>query len=70
MSGKIEKDKRVFKRRFSVDRTFDVVNLVLMIVMLLVFAWPLWFVVIASLSDPGAVYRGEVILFPTMKPLD
>lgn len=36
MSGKIEKDKRVFKRRFSVDRTFDVVNLVLMIVMLLV----------------------------------
>lgn len=59
MSGKIEKDKRVFKRRFSVDRTFDVVNLVLMIVMLLVFAWPLWFVVIASLSDPGAVYRGK-----------
>ena len=64
MSGKITKDQNVFKMRLSVDRTFDVVNLVLMIVMLLVFAWPLWFVVIASFSDPGAVYRGEVILFP------
>ena len=52
------------KNWFSVDKTFDVVNLVLMVVMLLVFAWPLWFVVIASLSEPGAVYRGEVILFP------
>ena len=57
MSGKITKDQNVFKMRLSVDRTFDVVNLVLMIVMLLVFAWPLWFVVIASFSDPGAVYR-------------
>lgn len=64
MSGKITKDQNVFKMRLSVDRTFDVVNLVLMIVMLLVFAWPLWFVVIASFSDTGAVYRGEVILFP------
>ena len=38
MSGKITKDQNVFKMRLSVDRTFDVVNLILMIAMLLVFA--------------------------------
>ena len=46
------------------DRRFDVINTVVMVVMLFVFVWPLWFVVIASVSDPNEVWNGNVILFP------
>ena len=46
------------------DRIFDGFNVTLMLVLLVVFAWPLWFVIIASFSDPNAVLLGEVLLFP------
>lgn len=46
------------------DRIFDGFNIVLMLAMLVLFAWPLLFVVSASISDPNAVWNGEVILFP------
>ena len=35
-----------------------------MIFIFLIFAWPLWFVMIASFSDPNAVNAGKVIFFP------
>lgn len=50
--------------RFNSDVAFDAVNVVLMVVLLGVFAWPLWFVVIASFSDPTAVSSGQVLLLP------
>ena len=37
-----------------------------MIVLLAVFIWPLWFVLIASFSDPVAVTTGQVFLLPKM----
>lgn len=46
------------------DIIFDKVNLVVMIILLLIFIWPLWFVLIASISDPSEVWKGSVILFP------
>ena len=46
------------------DRIFDGVNTVNMAVMLIVFSWPLWFVLIASISDPTYVWSGEVLLLP------
>lgn len=46
------------------DRIFDVFNVSFMILLLVVFAWPLWFVIIASFSNPEAVIRGEVLLWP------
>ena len=33
------------------NNAFDVTNLFIMIVLFLLFAWPLWFVVIASFSN-------------------
>lgn len=51
------------KRSYS-DKIFDVINLVIMAVLLLVFIWPLWFVVIASVSNPNEVWNGNVILLP------
>lgn len=46
------------------DPIFDIVNMVVMSILLIVFLWPLIFVISASLSDPGAVWNGEVIFFP------
>nr|WP_300816819.1 carbohydrate ABC transporter permease [uncultured Acetatifactor sp.] len=46
------------------DRIFDIVNLFVMLVLLVVFVWPLWFVVIASFSNPNEVWMGNVVLWP------
>jgi len=52
------------KRQSYSDKIFNSVNFILMLVLLVVFAWPLWFVVIASFSDPTATELGKVILWP------
>ncbi|MDL2294260.1 carbohydrate ABC transporter permease [Ruminococcaceae bacterium OttesenSCG-928-D13] len=46
------------------DRIFDLVTLLLLTLVLLAVAYPLYFVVIASLSDPMLVANGEVWLWP------
>lgn len=51
------------KRSYS-NKIFNVVNVMLMAVLLVIFVWPLWFVVIASFSDPNLVNSGEVLMFP------
>ena len=51
-------------RQSRQDRIFDAFNLVLMILLLFVFIWPLWFVLIASFSDPMRVLTGEVLFWP------
>lgn len=52
------------RKGISSDKVFDIVNLVIMLLLLCIFVWPLWFVVIASFSDPNAIWRGEVLLWP------
>lgn len=52
------------------DKIFDVVNMLLMVVLVVVFAWPLWFVLISSFSDPFEVTMGNVLLFPKGLTLD
>ena len=46
------------------DKAFDVANTVVMTIVLLLVVYVLYFVVIASVSDPFAVARGETILWP------
>lgn len=46
------------------DRIFDIVNYVLLGIVLLIVMYPLIFVTVASISDPGAVAKGEVWLLP------
>ena len=60
----MEKRKSLKRKQSYSDRIFDVVNVAVMVTLLLVFIWPLWFVVIASISDPHEVWRGNVVLFP------
>lgn len=49
---------------------FDIVNTSLLVVMMLVILYPLYFIVIASVSSPAAVNSGEVLLFPKKATLE
>lgn len=46
------------------DKLFDLTNNLVMLVILLLIAYPLYFVVIASISDPNLVNAGQVVLLP------
>ncbi|QGQ94284.1 carbohydrate ABC transporter permease [Paenibacillus psychroresistens] len=53
---------RTFK--LDSDKLFDIINIGLLIVITLIFLYPLLFVVSASISDPLKVTNGEVWLWP------
>lgn len=46
------------------DRIFDIVNALIMILICMVIAYPLYYVLVASLTDPTVVNSGKVLLFP------
>ena len=46
------------------DAIFDAVNVALLTLAILAIVYPLYFVVIASFSDPDAVASGQVVLWP------
>lgn len=57
------------KRRHAIhdsahDRVFDAVVLAVVILITLLIAYPLYFVIIASFSDPGMVATGQVLFWP------
>ena len=61
------------KRKISetrADRVFDVMNYVILTICLMLVAYPLYFVVIASISDPVDVNAGKVILYPVKATMD
>ena len=53
-----------FSRQSRGDKVFNVVNGLLIAVILITIIYPLWFVIIASVSDPARVLGGQVILWP------
>lgn len=72
----IKKSKSLVMRKGGIrtetraDQVFDVVNIIIMLALLVIFAWPLWFVLIASFSNPVAVNAGEVLFLPKEVTLD
>ena len=42
----VNKIKRTGRRFLDPDKVFDLVNLLIMLVLLVIFVWPLWFVLI------------------------
>lgn len=52
------------------DKLFDVVNISLLVLILIITIYPLFFIVIASVSDAGRVALGEVWLWPVGFNLD
>lgn len=52
------------------ERTSDIVLVVICTVVLLIVAYPLYYVLIASVSDPYDVYAGKTFLLPSQFTLD
>jgi putative aldouronate transport system permease protein len=59
-----------FKRKSTSDAVFDVLNYTMLTLGMLAVLYPLYFVVVASLSDPNAIYAGDVWLYPKGFTLD
>lgn len=55
---------RSFRDRYA-DRTFTIVATTILLLSIIAVIYPLYFIVIASISDPNAVYEGRVWLFPS-----
>lgn len=62
MTERIHRNNTI--RQSRQDRIFDIVNVGLMFLLLIIFIWPLWFVLIASFSDPISVASGSVLIWP------
>lgn len=66
----LKKFMRNFLRQSRKDQLFDVLNITIMIALLVLFLWPLIFVLSASVSAPAAVTTGKVLLLPVDFNLD
>lgn len=64
MNGVIRKMQALFKGKTINDIIFDFMIFILCLLIFFVVAYPLYFVVIASVSDPALVATGKVTLFP------
>ena len=52
------------KKRSAGDRFFYIVNAIFLTVLAIVILYPVYFIIIASISDPDAVLGGQVFLYP------
>lgn len=52
------------------DILFDIINTILLTMAMLIVLYPLYFIFIASFSDPNAVYEGKVVLLPKNQTFD
>ena len=57
------KNSRKLKVSHS-ERSFDIVNTTLLVLLALIAAYPLYYVLVASFSDPYEVYAGHTFLYP------
>lgn len=64
MAKKASEMHGVKVRETKADRIFNVCNLIFWFIVLFIMLYPLWLIVIASVSDPDAVLAGEVIWWP------
>jgi putative aldouronate transport system permease protein len=58
----VKRSNRIQKTRG--DRIFDAVNTAVWVVILALILYPLWLILIASVSNPDAVVAGRVLLYP------
>lgn len=57
------KNNKIIHESFG-DRVFNVVNLCLLTIVILIILYPIYFLVIASISDPTYVNLGQTLLLP------
>jgi putative aldouronate transport system permease protein len=64
------KGKGFEEHRSFEDKVFDTINFVVLTVVFLLVAYPLYFIIISSISDPQKVASGQVLFFPVGINLD
>ncbi|GGJ59811.1 putative aldouronate transport system permease protein [Anoxybacillus voinovskiensis] len=57
-------EKTKITRRSKEDKIFDIINYVLIAVILILVIYPLYFIIIASISDPNMIHQGKVWFLP------
>lgn len=60
----------LFKRKTKGDMLLDIMNYTVLTIGMLLILYPLYFVLIASFSDPNQIYSGEIWLYPKGLTLD
>ena len=58
----VKRQNRV--RETGKDRVFNVINIIFWIIVLFIVLYPLWLILIASVSDPDAVLQAKVLVLP------
>ncbi|MDR2808787.1 MAG: carbohydrate ABC transporter permease [Spirochaetaceae bacterium] len=56
--------KGIQVRKTNTDTVFDRLNFIFWIILLIVVLYPLWLILVASVSDPDAVMMGKAFLWP------
>ena len=46
------------------DRMFDIINIAILIILCAIVVYPLYYVVLASITDPAVVHTGKLLLYP------
>ena len=64
MTVRAEKKHGIRIRETRADRVFNAVNLIFWILVLFIVLYPLWLILIASVSDPDAVLQAKVLIWP------
>jgi len=57
-------NKGIKIKKTKADRIFDAVNMFIWVIILFIILYPLWLILIASVSDPDAVVQGKVLFLP------
>ena len=63
ISGASKKEGSLKRRHFG-DTVFYLINGIILGLLALIILYPLYFIIIASISDPDAVLAGKVVLYP------
>ena len=60
--GSLSRKKKKF--RFTQDTVFDIVVAAALLLIIVIMAYPIYFVFVASFSDPAYVNNGSMLLWP------
>ena len=66
----VKRKKPGIQRRTLEDRIFDSINFVVLTIVFIIVGYPLYFIIISSISDPHLVASGQVIFYPRGINLD
>ncbi len=70
VDAKGKKKKSTAIKRSAGDVVFDVVNVTLIVIISLIFIYPIWYTIIASLAEPAEVALGGLYFWPKEVTLD